>query len=144
MKTFLISLGILISLFSGVKAQTIGDTTITNNPQNLKLKIYYFHITDRCNTCHSIEINFKKVLFENYKKEIEAGIIDVYVLNSDLPKNKELVKKYDAYGSTTVLTTYEDGNENLTEDLSTWAFQKVYKPEIFAKELKEKINSFIK
>lgn len=144
MKAFFISAAIFILLFSGAKAQTIGDTIISNNNKNLELKVFYFHITDRCNTCHSIEINIRKVLFENYQEEINKGIIDVYILNCELPENKNLVKKYEAYGSTTALTVFENGKEKYTEDLSSWAFQKVHKPEVFAKELKEKINLIIK
>lgn len=144
MKAFLISSVIFIVLFSGAKAQNIGDTIISNNTQNLKWKVLYFHITDRCNTCHSIEINLKEVLFANYQDEIDKGIIDVYILNCELPENKDLTEKYKAYGSTLVYTIFEDGKEKSTEDISSWAFQKVYEPEIFAKELKEKINSILK
>jgi len=143
MKAFFISAAILILLSSGAEAQTIGDTIISNNIQNLKLKVYYFHVTDRCNTCYSIEKNIKKVLFENYQEELNKGIIDLYVLNCELPKNKDLVEKFSAYGSTTAISVYEYGKEIAIEDLSSWAFKKIYNPELFAKELKEKINSLI-
>lgn len=133
-----------ILLILGAKAQSIGDTIIANNSQNLKLKVYYFHITDRCSTCHSIELNFKKVLFDNFQKEIKEGIIDFYVLNCELPENKVLVDKFYAYGSTLVYTVFENGKEKSSEDISSWAFQKVHKPDIFAQELIEKINSVIR
>ncbi|MBK7094217.1 MAG: hypothetical protein IPH57_03810 [Saprospiraceae bacterium] len=54
-------------------SQTVGDTIISNNPQNLKLKVYYFHITDRCSACYSIEENLRATLFTNFKKEIKKG-----------------------------------------------------------------------
>lgn len=143
MKTFLMSIAFFILLLFGADAQTIGDTIISNNEQNLKLKIYYFHVTERCHSCFAIEKNIKKVLFENYLDEINKGIIDLYVLNCELPENKDLVEKFSAYGSTTAISIYEYGKEIGIEDLSNWAFKKVYKPEVFQKELKEKIDSII-
>ncbi len=38
------------------------DTSISNNPQNLKLKVLYFQLTHRCNTCRSIAANVRKTL----------------------------------------------------------------------------------
>lgn len=137
---FLLGLMLSFSAFS----QDTGDTTISNNTTNLKLKVFYFHITNRCNTCFSIEKNLRKTLFENFKTQIDSGYINLYILNCELPQNKELVKKYDAYGATLALTRYINNTELKTEDLTNWAFQKVHNPEIFISELKAKIEKLIK
>lgn len=135
---------IAIILSFSAFSQTIGDTVIANNAAKLKVKVLYFHITNRCNTCISIETNVRKTIFDNFKSQLDNGEVDLYIVNCELPANKVLAEKYNAYGATFALTTYKNGKENETEDLSNWAFQKVHKPEIFISELKEKINKQLK
>lgn len=141
------SIFILLILFlynSASFSQTVGDTIISNNPQNLKLKVYYFHITDRCSACYSIEENLRATLFTHFKKEIKKGIIDLHILNCELPENQKLVKKYTAYGSTFAITKFTDGKELTTQDLSAWAFKKSGNKKVFMKELRKIINSNLK
>jgi hypothetical protein len=125
-------------------AQQTGDTIISNNPQNLKLKVFYFHITNRCHTCMKIEANVRKTLQENFLNQLELGVIDLYILNCELAVNKELAVKYEAYGSTFAITTYERGKEVKTEDLSNWAFGKANNEKLFITELKTKLEDLIK
>lgn len=120
------------------------DTIISNNPVNLKLKVLYFHITNRCNTCRGIEAKVRKTLDEQFKNELETGVIDFYVMNCELPENQDLVKKYDAYGATLALTSVQNGKEQKTEDLTNWAFQKTHDPALFIEELGTKIKNYIK
>jgi len=141
------SIFILLILFlynSASFGQTVGDTLISNNPQNLKLKVYYFHITDRCSACYSIEENLRATVFEHFKKEIKKGLIDLYILNCELPENQKLVKKYTAYGSTLVVTGYKNGKELETEELSAWAFKKSGNKKGFVKELRKKLNDHLR
>ncbi|MEI6766819.1 MAG: nitrophenyl compound nitroreductase subunit ArsF family protein [Bacteroidota bacterium] len=125
-------------------SQQNGDTIISNNPANLKLKVYYFHITNRCHTCISIETNIRKTINENFLNQLETGIIDLYIMNCELPENQTLVKKYDAYGATLALTSYTNGKEQKTEDLTNWAFQKIHSSDVFVTELKLKIEDYLK
>lgn len=134
---------ITILLWIQAFAQQNGDTIISNNPKNLKLKVYYFHITNRCTSCRSIETNVRKTLNDNFPNQLETGIIDLYVVNCELPENIELVKKYDAYGATLALTTVSDGKESGIEDLTNWAFQKAHNPVVFVNELKTRIEEII-
>jgi len=141
-KITLILLGILISV--NVLGQKDNDTIIANNPQNLKLKVMYFHITNRCHTCRSIEKLVRETIDSTFTEQLKNGVIDLYILNCELPENTALAQKYDAYGATFAITAYNLGKEGKIEDLSNWAFQKVYSPEIFKRELIEKINEKIK
>lgn len=124
-------------------AQNIGDTLINNNPEKLKVKVLYFHITNRCNTCYSIETNVRKTIAAHFQTAIDTGSVGLAILNCELPANTELVKKYSAYGATLAMTVYKDGKELTTEDLTNFAFQKTHKPEVFINELKEKINTHL-
>lgn len=141
-KLSIIFISLMLSLNSF--SQQTGDTIISNSTANLKLKVFYFHITNRCNTCISIETNVRKTIFENYKTQIDSGLINLYILNCELPENLDLVKKYEAYGATLAITPYKKGVELKTEDLSNWAFKTVHDPDVFISELKKKINEQIK
>lgn len=134
--------GILLSIQTMAQQDT--DTIISNNPQNLKLKVLYFHITHRCNTCRSIEANIRKTIDTRFKSQLEAGIIDLYVVNCELPENKELSVKYDAYGATLALTSYLNGTEGKTIDLTSWAFKKAHDENLFVAELTAEIEKRIK
>ena len=144
MKTVTIILtALLLSLQACGQPQKDSDTIISNNPANLRVKVLYFHITNRCHTCRGIEANVRKTLDDHFKNEVETGVIDFYVINCELPQNKEMVEKYEAYGATLAITTMLNGKELKTEDLTNWAFQKAHDPEIFVKELSEKIKIYI-
>ncbi len=141
-KITILFLGLILS-FSAF-SQTVGDTVIANNPAKLKVKVLYFHITNRCNTCMSIEINVRKTIFDNFKTQLDNGDIDLYIVNCELPANKVLAEKYNAYGATFAITTYKKGKEFKTKDMSNWAFKKAAKQDVFISELKDKINELIK
>lgn len=134
----------LLSFALNAWSQHSKDTIISNNPLNLKLKVYYFHITNRCNTCISIEKYVRQTIDNNFAKQLELGIVDLYILNCELPDNRDLVKKYDAYGATLAITSLVNGKEDKSEDLTGWAFKKVHEPDIFIAELKSKIEEFLK
>jgi hypothetical protein len=142
MKTIaFVLLGFLLSLqgFSQVDA----DTVISNDTQKLKVKVLYFHITNRCNTCRSIEAAVRITINENFKTELDSGIIDLYILNCELPENKIISEKYDAYGATLAVTKM-DGKKEKTEDLTSFAFAKIHDETIFISELKTKILELLK
>jgi hypothetical protein len=87
---------LIIAIILSLQAcgQQNADTIISNNPANLKLKVLYFHITNRCNTCKGIEANVRKTLDDFFVNEIQTGVIDFYVMNCELKENEEIVKKY--------------------------------------------------
>ncbi len=138
---------IALSLFMSTQlfAQQNGDTIISNNPQKVKLRVLYFHIEHRCNTCHSIEKYLRKTLFENFQAQIDSGIIDLSIMNCEDPKNAEISKKYDAYGATLAITPYDSNGQELKfEDLTGWAFKTIGNNDLFIAQLKEKIQGYLK
>lgn len=136
-KLFLLTIALVFSLnFYG---QEIKKPTAKT-----KLLVYYFHVTHRCNTCKSIEATTKKVLDTYFAVELQNGTIIFQSFNCEVPENKALVDKYQAYGATLALTPIVKGNEAGIDDISNFAFSKVHNEEAFTKELKEKINSYLK
>ena len=144
MKT--ITLIFLILFFNSLLtfSQNVGDTLVSNNPTITKVKVFYFHITDRCHTCTSIEENLRKTLLGNFKNEIDSGIIDLQILNCEKIENVPLVKKYEAYGSTLALTKIENGAEVKIDDITNFAFSKIHDESVFISELKLKIQELLK
>lgn len=109
-----------------------------------KLLIYYFHLTHRCNTCQTIEATTKKILDTYYSKELKEGIIVFQSFNCELPENKKLVDKYQAYGATLAFTPLINGKEAGIDDLTSFAFSKIRNEQAFTEGLMEKINEYIK
>lgn len=108
-----------------------------------KLEIYYFHSLKRCPTCISIEENTKKVLSAHFKKEVDAGIIKLHVLCCDDEKNKALVDKYGAYGSSLILQSKI--GKMIKDDVTNFAFSySKNNPDKFKSGLKEKIEKIMK
>ena len=142
MKTLTILFFGLFLSFNGW-AQKSTDTIISNSPKNLKVKVLYFHITNRCHTCFSIEAAVRKTITDNFKSKLDSGIIDLYIMNCELPENKAISEKYDAYGATLALTKV-NGSKEETEDITNFAFAKIHDEAIFISELKTKIETFLK
>jgi hypothetical protein len=120
------------------------DTVIANNPAKVKLQVLYFHITNRCSTCYGIEANVRKTVETWFRNELDSGIVELHILNCELPENKQKAEKYEAYGATLALTVFKDGAEIKTIDITDWAFQRAHNPDQFITELKGKIEAYTK
>lgn len=136
-KAFFILLTVV--LVGDVFAQDIQKPT-----EKTRLLIYYFHLTHRCNTCIKIENTTKKVLNTYYSKELKDGTIIFQSFNCELPENKKLVDKYQAYGATLAFTPIVKGKEAGIEDITSFAFSKINNEEVYTDGLKEKIDNYIK
>jgi len=124
-------------------AQETGDTIISNNPQNFKVIVSYFHITHRCQTCYSIEKQVRKTIFENFKNELDSGIVALQIINCELPENQAIKEKYQAYGATLALTSLKNNVEEI-KDISNFAFSEISNPDIFREELSKIIINYLK
>lgn len=125
----------------------IGTTSFRPSVQvntKTKLIVYYFHLTNRCHTCSSIETTVVSILNEKYKTELNDETIVFKSINVDDKANETLCKKYEAYGSTLAMTKMKDGKEVRKEDLTNMAFSKINKPDLFTSELIKKINEMLK
>ena len=137
MKKFILLILLLITgTFSFTRSPVL-------NTHKAKLLVYYFHLTNRCPTCIKIEATTKKVLEENFKTEMDSGIVVFKTFNVDLPENTDICKKYDAYGATLALTYFPAGKEKI-EDLTNFAFAKIHTEQAFVSGLKSKIQEHIK
>jgi len=108
---------------------------------NAELQVYFFYITDRCAACTAIENNTKKVLDENFKTQMENGIINFTSFNIDKKENRALVEKYQI-SYTSLLLVRADGTKT---DFTNTSFNYAYTdPSKFKELLKAEIEKNLK
>ena len=143
MKKILIA---VLIIFANTSFGQVHDsiTTDKNTNDTLKIQVLYFHITNRCNTCLSIESELRKIIIENYKDKLDSGMIRFASINVELPEYLWLANKYETAGASLFLRKYNKGKEGQKDDLTAWAFSKIHSTDVFDKELQQKINEFLK
>ena len=107
----LVFCGILIDNAS-IKAQDINDTIP-------KVRIFYFHATNRCDACLACENVCYETLQQLFPKELEEKTIVFQAINIDEGQNKPIVDQYKIQFSTLL---FVDQKGNVT-DLSDKAFE---------------------
>ncbi|MFH0895583.1 MAG: nitrophenyl compound nitroreductase subunit ArsF family protein, partial [Bacteroidota bacterium] len=88
------------------------DTSTVSNPDTTKgadntkpkadlsiVKIYNFHVTNRCVSCIAIEDATTKTLKTYFSAEMKQGRIKRQILNVDDEANSAIAEKYQAFGS---------------------------------------------
>lgn len=118
--------------------------TIFNQNKEMKLMVYYFFSTHRCPTCISIEENINSVLNDNFKNELEKGVIKFQALNIDEKENTKIVEKYKIYGSSLIMIS-QDKEKEKTNDLTEFSFTySRNQSDYFKKHIQDTINYLIK
>lgn len=123
---------------------SVTSTTELSKYPNSKLIIYYFHSTQRCPTCLSVEKNTKEILEESYKPELENNQIVFKSINFVEKENEELAKKYQISMST-ILLVYNKNQKEEVSDLTNIAFSfSRNEPETFKTILNDTIQKILK
>ncbi|HNX20754.1 MAG TPA: nitrophenyl compound nitroreductase subunit ArsF family protein [Bacteroidales bacterium] len=115
MKKTVLFLALFIGIFSSfqsVQAQNQTDSVP-------KIRIYYFHATNRCATCLACENVCLETLQAEFQKELDSKIIIFEPINIEEEQNKSLVVQYKIQFSTLL---FVDQKGNVT-DLSDKAFE---------------------
>lgn len=95
----------------------------TSDSGKVKAEVYYFHGTHRCPTCLAVGEVSKAAVENNFKEELEKGIVAYYDINIEEEKNKELAERYQITWNALIIKTNSKEGEHL-EDLTDFAFQK--------------------
>lgn len=101
--------------------------------------VYDFHMKHRCKTCINIEKSTKKVINEQFSKEVEQQLVFFKVVDAEDPKNEKLVEEFGAYGTTLAICKTQNG-KRVIEDITPWAFKRSGNDK-FEPELAEKIQA---
>ncbi len=136
-KTSVLIVMTFITLFSFCQNEEV-------NLKKTQIDIYYFHRTERCNTCLSIEENTKKVLEQFFPEEYKDGSITFISINFESDDHKKIVEKYKADGPTLYLAKTKKGKEK-SKNLTDFALENsLYNAEKFKNGLRDKINELMR
>ncbi len=122
-------------------ANKADSTTVLNSTQ---IQVYYFHLTNRCATCNSIEANVKSVLETDFASEMQQGVISFESLNIQEKQNWEIAESYQTANASLFITRNTEKGKQ-TSDLTSQAFMmSLQKPEEFKKIIRDTIQSLLK
>lgn len=86
-------------------------TNIQIPSQGRHVVLYYFHTTFRCASCVTIEKTARQVVNEQFKKQIDDGLLQFYPVDVEKPQNRHYIEDYQLYSKSLVLVEYRDGKE---------------------------------
>jgi hypothetical protein len=72
------------------------------------LRVYFFHLTERCPACTAVEKETKAVLNKHFKTQFDRGIIEFTSFNIDRKENRYIAQKYQV-SYTSLLLVRADG-----------------------------------
>jgi len=76
-----------------------------------RLMAYYFHRTQRCRTCLTIEAYAEEALKGAFPKALETGELEWRTANLDEPANEHFVEDYQLAASSLVLVDTQGGEQ---------------------------------
>ena len=82
-----------------------------------KLVAYYFHRTQRCQTCLAMEAYAAEALREGFPDALESGELEWQAVNVEESQNEHFVEEYGLTASALVMVLFEDGEQKHWKDL---------------------------
>ena len=134
-------LAVLLSILFVSTNQAQTQKKSTN--QQAKIEVLYFHATGRCPTCLAVENNSKKFLEENFKSEMESGLITFSSIDFNEKEGREIADKYEVVFST--LLIIKKNPKEIKTDFTNEGFSyALNNPEkfktLFTDEIKKNLN----
>jgi hypothetical protein len=82
------------------------------------VRIYYFHGSMRCVTCHKLETLAHEAIQANFSKEIRNGSLVWKVINVEDQENEHFVKDYRLFTKSLVISDVADGTQKRWKNLA--------------------------
>jgi hypothetical protein len=76
-----------------------------------KLVVYYFHRTQRCHTCLTMEAYAKDVLTQTFPKQFESGEIEWRLADIETPANEHFVNDFELTSNALVMIKLDGGEQ---------------------------------
>ena len=95
------------SFEAGAAAQAAGQAANQAPAADSKIVAYYFHGTQRCNTCRTIEAYTHEAVQTGFGDALKAGKIEWRAVNVEEPANRHFIKDYQLYTRSVVLASYQ-------------------------------------
>ncbi len=100
---------------AGPVSEAPGDMKPTlkelNQQTGHKLIAYYFHRTQRCKTCLTIEAYAEDVLKDAFPEALKSGELEFRTVDLDEPANEHFVADYELAASSLVLVSFRAGKQ---------------------------------
>ena len=138
-KKIIIALLAFIAFFQTLNAATADENTLDGHAQ---LIAYYFHGNFRCPTCHNLEKYAKEAVHNNFKDELDKGILVFNAVNVEEKGNEHFVNDYQLYSKSLVLSLVKNGEEIKHKNL-TKIWEYVRKKEKYVNYVKGEIAAFL-
>ncbi len=82
-----------------------------------KVFAYYFHSTQRCHTCLTMQAYAEQVLKDGFSAALESGEFEWRAVNVDEPRHEHYVKDYELIASALVMVDTEGGQVKRSKKL---------------------------
>lgn len=138
MKTIFLFVTVLCLASCGPETEAQQITSGKGDRAESYVTVYDFHMKHRCKTCIDIENSTKKVLKEQFSKEMADQKISFKLVDAEDPQNEALVEAFGAFGTTLAISVTKNGKREIN-DITPWAFQNSGNDQ-FEPELAEKIR----
>ena len=115
-------------------------TFARNGETGKRVEAYYFHFTQRCETCLAVEASAKENLEVLYPDLVKAGTITFQAINLNDKSSKPLAKKLKVPGQS-LLLVQGDKQVNITNEAFLYARPN---PDKFKALMKEKVDGLLK
>lgn len=109
----IVSLGLLIS------GATAAETNSTSSGVQ-QVEVYHFHPTNGCYTCTTIGNYAEELIQKSYPAELESKKIVFDHINYEKPENADLVKKFEATGSSLMIGVTDTTGFHKEENIKVW------------------------
>ncbi len=95
------------------------DDKATNEPgaPDRKIIVYYFHRTQRCRTCLTMEAYAEEALRDGLPDAFESGALEWRAVNVEEPENEHFVEEYGLTASALVMVLLENGEQEQSKNL---------------------------
>lgn len=134
---------VLLFTFTACQAQESNQNVEASaDALTTKIELIDFYGTHRCVTCKAIEKSAAYTIATYFQNEVDAGRIEFKTVNVDAEENYAMAERFEASGTALYLNVITDGKEEHI-DLTNFAFSKGRDQEVFAVELKEKIDAIL-
>ncbi len=83
----------------------------TSSPGGRRVVAYYFHATQRCATCRTIESHSAEAITTTFASELARGTLEWRPVNVQLPQNRHFIQDYQLFTRSLVLVEFKDGRQ---------------------------------
>jgi hypothetical protein len=106
------------------------------------VRVYYFHTTFRCPTCHKIEEYTKNTILSTFGPELKKGTIVWKALNVEEPQNRHFTDDYKLFTKSVVVVDEQKGKQVRWKVLDkTWEL--VHDQSAFADYIRGEVKKYM-